>query len=201
MKLLLYSTKAKPYLYKSLINNKYFVGNDIYLKGSELNGKIVAECDFEVEEIELKMEYMGLYYCGETVNGWSGNLCEGSQLDNWQLLDYLGDKIGNKGYAIHIKNLHIFDKPRELRDYVIKDGKINDTQFFKVLEKAPQNMMYAYEYIDKWELSASNMFTLNSFLEKNILISIRPEWLCKILNGEKTIEVRKKVLKGMLKNE
>ena len=35
----------------------------------------------------------------------------------------------------------------------------------------------------------------------DILISIRPEWLCKILNGEKTIEVRKKVLKEMLKNE
>lgn len=34
-----------------------------------------------------------------------------------------------------------------------------------------------------------------------ILISIRPEWLCKILNGEKTIEVRKKVLKEMLGND
>ena len=32
-----------------------------------------------------------------------------------------------------------------------------------------------------------------------ILISIRPEWLCKILNGEKTVEIRKKVLKEMLK--
>ena len=27
---------------------------------------------------------------------------------------------------------------------------------------------------------------------KSILLSIKPEWLCKILNGEKTIEVRKK---------
>ena len=34
-----------------------------------------------------------------------------------------------------------------------------------------------------------------------VLISIQPQWLCKILNGEKTIEVRKKVLKEMLKNE
>lgn len=31
---------------------------------------------------------------------------------------------------------------------------------------------------------------------KSILISIRPEWVAKILNGEKTIEVRKKFPKG-----
>lgn len=35
-------------------------------------------------------------------------------------------------------------------------------------------------------------------LEDYILISIHPEWLCKILNGEETIEIRKKVLKEML---
>jgi len=35
--------------------------------------------------------------------------------------------------------------------------------------------------------------------EKKVLISIRPEWLCKILNSEKTIEVRKKVLKEMMR--
>ena len=27
--------------------------------------------------------------------------------------------------------------------------------------------------------------------------SVRPKWLCKILNGEKTIEVRKSVFKGV----
>lgn len=42
MKLLLYCTKGKPYLYKSLTNEKYFIGDHIYLKGSELNGKIVG---------------------------------------------------------------------------------------------------------------------------------------------------------------
>lgn len=29
-------------------------------------------------------------------------------------------------------------------------------------------------------------------MNKSILMSIRPQWLCKILNGEKTIEIRKK---------
>lgn len=50
------------------------------------------------------------------------------------------------------------------------------------LNKAPQNMMRVYDRF-------SNMY---------ILISVRPEWLCKILNRKKTIEVRKKVLKEML---
>ena len=49
----------------------------------------------------------------------------------------------------------------------------------RALVKAPQNMCNAYDV----------------YKNHYILISIRPEWLCKILNGEKTIEVRKKVLK------
>lgn len=50
------------------------------------------------------------------------------------------------------------------------------------VDKAPQNMMYCYGVNGK----------------RYVLISIKPEWLCKILNREKTIEVRKKVLKEML---
>ena len=46
--------------------------------------------------------------------------------------------------------------------------------------------------INQWEYCFYNPDDIN------ILISITPEWLCKILNGEKTIEVRKKVLKRML---
>ena len=42
------------------------------------------------------------------------------------------------------------------------------------------------------------MRVYDRFGNKYILISVRPKWLCKILNGEKTIEVRKKVLKEML---
>ena len=33
--------------------------------------------------------------------------------------------------------------------------------------------------------------------KRSILLSVKPEWLVKILNGEKTIEVRKKVLKEL----
>lgn len=45
------------------------------------------------------------------------------------------------------------------------------------VNKAPQNMMRVYKDGQTY-----------------ILISVRPEWLCKILNRKKTIEVRRKVL-------
>ena len=105
---------------------------------------------------------------------------------NWEELDdYL---CANNGYAIHIKNLKIFDEPRELSDYY-------DIHIKSHLYNAPQNMMYCYDYI-KTKQGLTGV--CNGHYVKKILISIHPEWLCKILNGEKTIEFRKKVLKEML---
>lgn len=185
-KILLYCTKAKPYLYREdddtfKLENKQ-LNEDIseykYNYGLN-NGKIVAECDFEVEELRIvDDDPLGVYwYETETLNKFE--VLEKSCLTEDKLFDYLGEY--NEGYAIHIKNIHIFDNPRELRDY--KDGSKGN--FFKIIEKAPQNMQ----------------MVLNEKLEDCVLISIRPEWLCKILNGEKTIEVRKKVLKEMLGND
>lgn len=169
MKLLLYCTKAKPYLYPHF-NNLYFTKNKDF-GNIKLNGKIVAECDFEVEEIELLGDEINIYY------GIENKSC----LTTEQIENYLGYDNDYKGYAIHIKNLHIFDKPRELYDCLIHP-KIEPRYYgCEHLSKAPQNMMYV-------ELDDI----------KYALISIRPEWLCKILNGEKTIEVRKKVSKEML---
>ena len=205
MKLLLYCTKAKPYLYKTEDTTYpaypigYHTDKNLKVKLSNtnelanLNGKIVAECDFEVEEIGLVEipDYAGdechtfvydvsIYFETKTLN--QDKLFKKSCL-NWEEMKKYLYSTNGKGYAIHIKNLHIFDEPRFIQDYSKNENPYN------YIENAPQNMMYAYD--------------VKSFkdYEKYILISIRPEWLCKILNGEKTIEVRKKVLKEMLKNE
>lgn len=172
-KLLLYCTKGKKQLVKW---EKYMYGeNEKNDKFNSLNGKIIAECDFEVEEIKRK-NTIGDWFCYENQYEIMKQACI---IDPYKFFNYLG---GKNGYAIHIKNLRIFDKPRKLSDYGVKDEKINDIQYFKVLEKAPQNMCYV----------------IDENGEKKALISIHPEWLCKILNGEKTIEIRKKVLKKML---
>lgn len=174
MKLLLYCSKAKPYLYPHF-NNLYFTKNKDF-GNVKLNGKIVAECDFEVEEIEYSLIVADNkpYHYYEPQNTFVDKFYEKSCLNHQQVEEYLGYK---NGYAIHIKNLHIFDKPRDLDFYS------SNYFYFKGVEKAPQNMMKVWE-------DRENPF---------VLISIKPEWLCKILNGEKTIEVRKKVLKEMIK--
>lgn len=211
MKLLLYCTKAKPNLWKYGENflkylrtldvpvTKFELGNKVSKKNPtykycepyidevvNLNGKIVAECDFEVEKIMpidiSEDDYNYGLYSGK-------NLLKDSCLDNDDICEYLkdydGETIFKSGYAIHIKNLHIFDEPRELSDY--------EDEWEYPLEKAPQNMRRCYSTLYS-NIEADMPIRTDSY----ILISIQPRWLCKILNGEKTIEVRKKVLKEML---
>ena len=171
MKLLLYCTKAKPYITRGTNGQTYpscVISNG--LQEWHLNGKIVAKCDYEVEKITTFKDYE--------------RLLQETCLNNQQLDDYLQ---GENGYAIHIKNLHIFDEPKELSDYYglipKKVNTLNGSCYInESIDKAPQNMMYAIDDNDN----------------EYVLISIQPQWMCKILNGEKTIEVRKKVLKEML---
>ena len=189
-RLLLYCTKQPHKLYatdKGYVITDFELG-DYYKTKEKLNGKIVAECDYEVEKITTFKDYTGyeeydIHY--QTAKRDYERLLQETCLNNQQLDDYLQ---GENGYAIHIKNLHIFDDSRELSEYdkyeyevFSSNGGCIGTEW-KPIDKAPQNMMYCYD--DG---------------EKCILISIRPEWLCKILNKEKTIEIRKKVLKEMLK--
>jgi len=183
MKLLLYCTKAKPELY---ITDKGFVLTDFglgeYFNNKVLlNGKIVAECDFEVEQIQNKLTNNNSHLELFTDSLIEKKLFEKSCLNRYDMFSYLKNNFTKKdeikGYAIYLKNLHIFDKPRELDFYS------SNFDYFKKVEKAPQNMMKV------WEDQES----------PRVLISIRPQWLCKILNGEKKIEIRKKVLKEMLK--
>jgi hypothetical protein len=204
MKLLLYCTKAKSYLKKTRHLDKdddeqyYFVDNTNILESPVLNGKIVAECDYEVEEIEDRVSYFDSWFNEghHTKTMRAKELIKKSCLDHTQLTEYLGEGDPNEvlGYAIHIKNLHIFDKPRELSDYYRFNGIYSNLNNWKPIDKAPRNMMYAYDLISELGFSG----TYNRRLKKNILISIKPEWLCKIANKEQTILVRKNVLKEML---
>ena len=197
IKLLLYCTKQRKLLLRDKENKAIFLGitsrvdrpnydteygmNCAYEREccEELNGKIIAECEYEVEEIE-PYQYQPDFYGGieigyKTKTLTFEELLKKSCLTFEKLDKYLYCDIG---YTIHIKNIDIFNTPREFLG-----GKL---VFWKELKNTPQNMMYCYG---------------KNTGEKYILISIRPEWLCKILNGEKTIEVRKKVLKEMLNND
>ena len=192
VKVLLYCTKAKPFLLEVEYDNQVLyattqLGNADNLRINHkkvLNGKIVAECEVETEEIRLS-EYPYYDDCSialfDTPTLDHDELLDKSCLHHNELNDYL---IGQKGYALHISNLRMFKEPKRCQDDFLYRRKI-ETNFYndEYFRKAPQNMMKVIDaYGD----------------DEYILISIKPEWLCKILNGEKTIEVRKKVLKEML---
>ena len=198
MKALLYCTKGKDYLYKTNFvkiedikkgcldklvyetdkNERLYLDGD---KRENLNGKIVAEVEIDkVEEIDNGSRFNdeGRYYV--TIYMSFGMLLEKSCLTDKELEKYLQENIG---YALHLTNLKVFDRPLSFdKDYIYKDYKTNAT-----LTKAPQNMCNVYD----------------RFGNKYVLISIQPQHLCNILNGKKTIEVRRKVLnclKEMSKN-
>ena len=200
MKMLLYCTKTKWQLFRDIITGKWLI--DKIKNRNAVNGKIVVECDYEVEKIKNKLTNDNSHLELSTVKLTEKELFEKSCLNRYEMFNYLQNNFTKKGesngYAIHIKNLHIYDEPKELSDFY-KDNETfkyikelwenyglpdKDDYDDVIIKKAPQNMMYAYDKDSPNEYA---------------LISIRPEWLCKILNGEKTVEVRKKVLREMLK--
>lgn len=164
-----------------------------------LNGKIVAQFDCEkvdiIEAVERKNDkpfYLGY---GNVNYHWG---LEDTCLSYEQLNLYLENK---KGYAIHISNLEIFDKPKELSDYCVIDNNVEASSEYRktqygyygeLIEKkvfrAPQNMQVVFEN------GILTNHPCNFPRYKYVLISIRPEWVEKILNGEKTIEVRKSIV-------
>lgn len=201
VKTLLYCKKTKPLMEKSDdtcyeigMSSRYIIGNDRLEIVKPLNGKIVCECDIETEEIEcVKADFNDfIEYHYITKHLQEKELIKRSCVDFPKLQDYL--RLNN-GYALHLSNLNIFDKPLELKDTYTrecnwnkcskceygKDGNIKCCTIDIPLSKAPQNMMWV------WYKG-----------ERYVLISIQSKWLCKILNGEKTIECRKRILKEMM---
>lgn len=149
-----------------------------YTENNFLNGKIVAECEIDkVEEIILNGDETELKF------GTKSDYCieEQACLNFDELEQYFGYKNEKWGYALYLKNLKVFNTPFPINIYLAKVA--DDPRKSTILRKAPRNMCYCYDM----------------FEEKHILISIRPEHLCKILNGEKTIEIRKKILKELKK--
>lgn len=190
-KIYIYCTKSKPYLYKDE-NEKYYLSNEKENKEA-LNGKVVA--NFTLEEIKK----MGL----DTNEGlvFENMYNKESCLSLEEMASYVGD---NYYYAWPIKNLNILDTPMEITDFYytfVSCGRI-DTKFClnhcshnddrgescwcdrgknswtEHLKKAPQSWCYAQK--EEGVLK-----------EQCVIVSIKPKWTEKILNGEKTIEIRK----------
>lgn len=74
----------------------------------KLNGKVVAEFTFDD---------VGEFYVFEngSVQGWNWFGLERSCLTYEQISEYIG--LNKKGYAWHIDNLKIYDKPKDLSEF------------------------------------------------------------------------------------
>ncbi len=205
-KVLLCCTKAKPYLYKSISLNGVYRTEKSKLVGkmrdTELNGKIVAECDFKVEEIfrdfiegkDYTINPNGVWvrsYYFKTITLYESELYNKGCLTFEQMWNYFDDVDDMLvGRAIHIENLHIFEEPKELDEYYYAiPKKMNGFQgpcyVNTSIDKVPKNMIYAIDSEDN----------------ECIIIPVSPEEMCRIANHKQPVLVRKKVLKGMLKNE
>lgn len=200
MKVLIYVTKAKPYLYQSRYNLNYYLKQhsmeaiEPELRPQLLNGKVVAEFEFgEYDEIPYSQDFE------ETANGIEMLENEymyyitNEQIDKAcityeDLLDY---GKGRDLYAIHLTKFKTLDKPMELGELV---SYKNFRKFMKsvqpeghntktllsqcALTKAPQSYQYVY-YKG----------------EKCLLLPIHAEHTYNILQGKKTLEIRKSVPK------
>lgn len=235
VKCLIYCTKAKPYISYDSYDNTVWETDKEY----SLNGKVVAQFDCEkvdyyemeyhknnlvMNDISIYDEFESKEWGHDCFKRVISNEYSKEEIVNCELIkksclsfDELGKYVCSKSvidnfYAIHISNLEIFDKPKELSEY--KGECINkkwsycpscevgyeyisedEAEFYRAcgtcstewvclnwLKKAPQNMCYCYDQDKK---------------NQYVLISIRPEWVAKILNGKKTIEVRRQVVNAL----
>lgn len=81
-------------------------GHYIYKGKGQVIGEFICN---KVEKFEEHIEEGGLYYTLKY------DFNEAAQLDNWQLHDYGKGKIL---YGWHISDLKIYDKPKELSEFI-----------------------------------------------------------------------------------
>ena len=116
-----------------------------------LNGKVVARFNATADLLELKMIEGGLFFAKPDKEVIELGLNENAQINNFELLRYTGYKLGTQISDIHINDLKIFNRPKELSEFKsckknIVNTKINgmvfETELDNSLIKAPQSWCY-----------------------------------------------------------
>jgi len=142
----IYCTKDKKMPLVCDIDGNIVLANEHYAYGDEkLNGKVVAKFTLnKVEEIPDEYD-----------DAWNYNL---ERIDYWKKIykesclqepDFSNYLKGKKGYAWHINDLVVFDKPKELSEFNttqrIRYANLGFTEI-KPLAKAPR--LWCYVEID-----------------------------------------------------
>lgn len=140
----IYCTKGGKGLFK---DNDYFLFNNGNSSLS-LNGKVVARFWFdEYEEITLqpisKNSKVHVYQSEKLSNY---DLMLKTCLQEHEMVNYLE---AENGYIWHIKQLEIFDKPKELSDYLVrKKDEYSKRNYYTYsefsVERPPQSYQFVY---------------------------------------------------------
>lgn len=131
-------SKSKPYL-KDCGSFRVLSNTEIANKGHYLNGKVV--CKFECKKVEeLYTDEDAWSYYTDTITE-DYKVSELAHIGDGDIEEYLN---GDIGYFIHISNLTIFDKAKDISDLrFAKTYNFEDMHNCRVsLTKAPQNFCY-----------------------------------------------------------
>lgn len=147
--MLIYCTKGKPYLSSNGLG--YYIPKKYEKYMGNWNGKVLARFNATAEEIFAKPDRYKEFYFYDTDKLDMEDLLKQSCMEYNELDEYLD---ANNGTAIHINDLEIFDKPKELSEFKsykknIVNTKINgmvfETELDNSLIKAPQSWCYVEE--------------------------------------------------------
>lgn len=139
--MLIYCTKKSPWIHwnkgvAKLNNGRGCVRGYKSLRND--NGKVVARFNATAEEIICR-PICGEWECYTKTLGYS-EIAKASCLENKEIVHYLE---GQNGTAIHINDLEIFDKPKELSKFGTLTNKCNGFRGgLKPLTRAPQSWCY-----------------------------------------------------------
>ena len=149
----IYCLKGKTFLYKNPNNGELFLDSNGGYRGGDyedrfLTGKVIGSfvCDKVDQIIEATA---GICFADKDFNILDGeNELKKTCLSVDELANYLGeDKNGlcKNGYAWHISDLKIYDKPKELGEFrkVCLNGKCSDCIYEECkITRPPQSWQY-----------------------------------------------------------
>lgn len=120
-KVYMYCTKGKTFLYRNPNNGELFLDSNGGYRGGDyedryLTGKVIGE--FVCSKI-YEIEYGGCRYMINNDRSFTNRIAEESCLWYDDLYRYLGDKTG---YGWIITNVKIYNKPKELEEFVSCNG-------------------------------------------------------------------------------
>jgi hypothetical protein len=183
----IYCTKAKPYLQSGIVHGegiKYQLSDrqSEYVSLQDLNGLVVARC--ECKEI-VRLRHNPKYFPDDRKE----------ELEARTGLDEEAIEAYGKGrdlFAYHLENVRTLYKPLRISDFY------SDEACTKPLTRAPQSFQKAYRkiYVPKDEALDDSDY----YAELCYLFSDRSPFVCKILNGEKDLEIRKSLIKEVKEN-